>query len=331
MMQTLTAQYQIVTPMFIGSANRDDPPEIRPPSIKGALRFWWRTLHWGSCLKQTQGNTDAALQALHRQEAELFGAAVRDEKYGQGLCAIKLKQVQLKGEENNWPKNNDAGAGFLGYGLDKTQSGDPHRKSIAQGNFTISLLLKSKISAEQIQQLENTLLVWGLLGGLGSRARRGFGSVAITQLNDQTIEFKQSQNYYDKLKQLLDKRILAPSMPVFTALNQSISLVDGGRNSNYKLLMNQLGAGYKQARINAGKGLKKLPFGLPLAGKGKDGDEQHRRSSPLLMHIHPVGSTYQAIISFIPAVFHPQYPEGNQLDFYQPIQSYLQTMECIYP
>jgi len=45
-MQEIKATYKIVTPMFLGGADHEE--EIRVPSIKGALRFWWRALAWGA-------------------------------------------------------------------------------------------------------------------------------------------------------------------------------------------------------------------------------------------------------------------------------------------
>ncbi len=47
MAETLEAQFRIVTPMFLGGANQDVSDGIRPPLVKGALRFWWRALNWG--------------------------------------------------------------------------------------------------------------------------------------------------------------------------------------------------------------------------------------------------------------------------------------------
>jgi len=330
-MQTLTAHYQIVTPMFIGGANRDDTPEIRPPSIKGALRFWWRALHWGECLQHADNDANKALHLLYQQEAELFGAATKEKHYGQGLCLLKLTEQTLRGEEKSWPENNDPGAGFLGYGLDKTQSGEPHRRAIAQGRFTVELILKAAITEQQILQLKNTLIIWGLLGGLGSRNRRGFGSIAIHSLNKESFDFKNIESYIDTIKKQLGVLSLAPPMPPFTAINQAIQITKAGHAKDYTSLMNQLGSQYKQARINAGKGLNKRPFGLPLAGNKGESDEEHRRASPLFMHIHAIGQSYVAMISFIPAVFHPAHPQGNNLDFYQPLHDYLKTMERVYP
>lgn len=86
-MQILEAEYEIVTPMFIGGAAQHEQPELRPPSIKGALRFWWRALYWAECVQQNPGNRDAALNCLHQQETE-FGAAAKEECYGQGKVAL---------------------------------------------------------------------------------------------------------------------------------------------------------------------------------------------------------------------------------------------------
>ncbi len=325
-MQKIEAQYVIVTPMFIGGGDRQEEPEIRPPSIKGALRFWWRALQWGTCLQQTDNNVERALAELHKQEAELFGAAFKDDKYGQGLCRLKLKNVVLKGREESWPSNNDGGAGFLGYGLDKTKD-EPHRKAIREGEFTVCLMMKEKISIEQIEQLKNTLTIWGLIGGLGSRARRGFGSIAIKQLDNKAFIFSTTEDYYKQIRTLLDYCHLAPEMPVFTALNKAMMVAEFGYENNHRRLMDKLGVQYKNARKEAGAGKAKLPFGLPLASF----DEKNRRSSPLLMHIHVIGEQFVAVVSFIPAIFHPKYPDGDQLDFYSTVQDYMNTMERVYP
>lgn len=36
---------EIITPMFLGGADNspDAEPELRPPSIRGAMRWWFRT------------------------------------------------------------------------------------------------------------------------------------------------------------------------------------------------------------------------------------------------------------------------------------------------
>ncbi|WP_341325697.1 type III-B CRISPR module RAMP protein Cmr1 [Methylotuvimicrobium sp. KM2] len=330
-MQILEAKYEIVTPIFIGGADANDKPELRPPSIKGALRFWWRALHWGRYLREQDNDDIAALNVLHEKEAELFGAATRENRYGQGLFQLKLTDVKTQGIEKSWPKNNEGGAGFLGYGLDATQSGDPHRKGIANGTFTLQLGFKKTANEEHIQQLEDTLIIWGMLGGLGSRARRGFGSVAMTSLNGHSYRFDTTAAYFDAISQRLNAFDPAPSMPIYTAFSQTSRIVDAGQGRDVKLLMNRLGDRYREARKRAGRGLNKLPFGLPLAGNYGEADEDNRRAGSLLMHLHPVGNEYVSVITWLPAIFHPGYPSGNQLDFYCPVQAFIDSMEQVYP
>jgi CRISPR-associated protein Cmr1 len=330
-MQSIEAQYEIVIPMFIGGAHQNDEPEIRPPSVKGALRFWWRAQQWGACLKSNAGNTHLALKALYRDEAMLFGATAKDDAYGQGLCQLRLKQVHTQGIEKEWPKNNDAGAGFLGYGLDATRNGQPHRWAIDHGKFTVCLSLKPTISSDQVQQLHHSLMLFGLLGGLGSRARRGFGSVAIKTLNERAFDFKNREDYFAILKSQIASIQLAPAMPLFTALNDVIQIAKAGEAPNPRRLMDQLGGQYREARKQAGKGIAKRPFGLPLAGNRGPSDEKNRRGSPLFMHIHPAGDEYVALMTFIPAEFHPAHPKGKELEFYRPIQNFMNTLERVYP
>jgi CRISPR-associated protein Cmr1 len=95
-METVTATYRIVTPMFIGGADQSPGDGIRPPSVKGALRFWWRALNWGR-FRSEPGATDiSALKALHAEEAGLFGRAADTVKGnqigGQGCFLLTVRQ-----------------------------------------------------------------------------------------------------------------------------------------------------------------------------------------------------------------------------------------------
>ena len=45
MVTAIEATYLVTTPVFCGGAHRERA-ELRPPSFKGVLRFWWRALSW---------------------------------------------------------------------------------------------------------------------------------------------------------------------------------------------------------------------------------------------------------------------------------------------
>ncbi|MEZ4851046.1 MAG: type III-B CRISPR module RAMP protein Cmr1 [Bacteroidia bacterium] len=60
-MESITFTCKIITPMFLNGAD-GKTPELRPPSIKGALRFWWRAV-----------NGHLGLGELRKMETEIFG------------------------------------------------------------------------------------------------------------------------------------------------------------------------------------------------------------------------------------------------------------------
>ena len=95
-MEKIEATFRIVTPMFIGGANQDPSDGIRPPSVKGVLRFWWRALSWGEAYRQAKGNKSKALKILHEKEILLFGgAADSNKKSGQGIFLLTVSNDPL--------------------------------------------------------------------------------------------------------------------------------------------------------------------------------------------------------------------------------------------
>ncbi|MEI6706057.1 MAG: type III-B CRISPR module RAMP protein Cmr1 [Methylococcales bacterium] len=329
-MQIIEASFEIVTPMFIGGGDND--VELRPPSIKGALRFWWRALHWGQCLQDANQNNSVALKLLHEREAALFGAAAKDKtERGQSPFFIKPPIYEKQTLESSWPTNN-TGAGYLGYGLDKTKD-HKHRQAIRPTQFSLCLVLKNTITPDQIMELKLTLRAWGLLGGLGSRSRRGFGSVNLTKLADEIFNFQDLEAYQQAIKSLINPPVqLAPSIPIFTALNQSMQIAVADNGLTHERLMDKLGNQYKTERLSVDSANKaRAVFGLPLEGLPNQRDIENRRSSPLLLHIHKLTTGHIGVFTFIPAEFHPDYPEGKKLDFYDILDRYMNTMTRIYP
>ncbi|MBE0508572.1 MAG: type III-B CRISPR module RAMP protein Cmr1 [Marinospirillum sp.] len=323
----LEAKFEIVTPMFIGDGDQR-ARSIRSASVKGALRFWWRALNWGRCLSQAQGDTTRALNQLHQEEARLFGAAVSTQAEnpgGQGLFTLKVSQPETLKVINDWPKDGNAACGFIGFGLWKTNK-TSQREALAEGTrFLVSCQLKAQISAEQTRQLTDALAVFGLLGSLGSRARRGFGSLAIKELNGESYAFKSQAEYI----QALQKHLQAVERPAanvaftspITAWSEASSVHFYAKKNNPRLALAQLSEIYKEARTGLNR-QQKSRMGLPLA----DFDTQSRRTSPFIMHIHPLGTDYFALMSFLPAAFHPNYPL-SQTEAEQPLHRLKQAAQ----
>ncbi len=169
-MKTVEATFRIVTPMFIGGADQTPKDGIRPPSVKGALRFWWRALNWGAFRKKAKDDAKA-LTALHKEEGRLFGSAADGKGGGgQGQFLMTVRHKSITPIQPTIPRFS--GKAYLaGMGLGR-------RTALPAGKeFSISLRCRPGTDPKIIQSMEEMVRIFGLIGGLGSRSRRGFGSV----------------------------------------------------------------------------------------------------------------------------------------------------------
>lgn len=163
---------EVVTPLVMSGADRADC-EMRPPSIKGDLRFWFRAM-MGGILGDT---SDGKLEKLRYLEGNLFGSSSAERASG---IKISVKDFS-KAEQRYFDSTNirDFPIRYLGYGL-----GDPKpgRKYLTPGQscFTVEIEAINK-SASELSL--GTMWLLCNLGGLGARTRRGFGSVKITDVS----------------------------------------------------------------------------------------------------------------------------------------------------
>ncbi len=236
MPEPIEATYRIVTPMFIGGADQSPSDGIRPPSVKGALRFWWRALNW-SRLRGQKGTDEEALKQLHKEEAALFGIAADDKKgsdIGQGSFLLRV----IIADDTSDPVIPTASEGqkyMLGIGLSGAD-----RKAIMEGVFSVQVLFRPGADQDKQDQIVQALFAWGLLGGLGSRSRRGIGSVAIENFKGvksvpmipQTVE-----QFSEAIKTLgLPANCGLPPFTAFSALTQMDCSVSSSKNKAWDIL-----------------------------------------------------------------------------------------------
>lgn len=247
--KTIEAEFELVTPAFIGGADQDEA-ELRPPSIKGALRFWWRALRWGP-LRSAYSDDATALRALHREEADLFGSAAEERKgSGQGLFLTRLRH-SLRSTPKDKIKVPKAGYQYLlGQGLFHHRDLFS-RGCLAPGKFHLELILKPGTSPDHAESLGDALLALGMFGGLGSRARHGVGSVAIQKLRvlDRDRSVPVDENSFGGIARHLLGELADPEPP-FSAFSRNsrvdISLADPSAMN----LLNALGDSLLRFRSN---------------------------------------------------------------------------------
>lgn len=181
-MKSVLAEYRIVTPLMLGGANH--APEFRLASYVHMLRWWWRFLALGRF-----GSAEAA----SFWEAVLFGWHAKP--FGRKRVSFRLAKpvdgkhvAPWRGELalSNW-----SGVGYL------TAQGFKDRPNPAK---VCGFLVEARVSDRQFpdvpsfasengnnwgratKTLIDAMALVGLLGGLGARSRRGFGSLAISKL-----------------------------------------------------------------------------------------------------------------------------------------------------
>jgi CRISPR-associated protein Cmr1 len=339
-------KFQIVTPMFLGGADQQ-AEGIRPASIKGALRFWWRALNWARCWQAGNQNNEQALRLLHADEARLFGVSASEAGGGQGVFLMSVTQEKTPKIEQPFTPMAPGQLYLLGMGLATFKEGGKCLRNALNkgGTFTLKLAFHPKASAADTQQVKDAVRAFELLGALGSRARHGLGSVAPTTAMSRA-------DYVTAVKALLQPTLVATTEAPFTAFSSRSSVDMSATGADALKLLDavgreqQLHRSYGQGgKVNGqlaernfaddhdlildatqGKAPRNAParavFGLPhnyffSSTKGKadvnyaPGGQEGRRASPLLLHIHPVSDGgYVAIHTLMPAQF---LPTGGQI------------------
>ncbi|MCA0440881.1 MAG: hypothetical protein LCH71_10385 [Proteobacteria bacterium] len=343
-----TLHYRIVTPMFLGGeAQQADPTQFRNASFKGALHFWWRALNWGRALKQAGGEQGAALRYLHTLEGDLFGLASDGKNSKQSRVQI---QTDLQGTTLKQPGMALQSVGYLlGQGLFRFGHG-VLRQYLEGGELAVRFNFKPGTLEADIESVEQAAIALGLFGGLGSRARKGLGSLALQKIErpGQPIREFTSIESIAAFIQTLD--FSAPADAPLSAFTQAtridMSATAGKALDVLATVGNELqhyrGFGRHNPRTNQhevngqkalqkfkddhdnvlaatqGVRLQQLPrravFGLPhnyffSSTGGKldiTAEDEGRRASPLLIHIHPLqDAEFVAIQTLLWGIFLP--------------------------
>ena len=151
-------ELETVTPMFLrGADNRT--PELRPPAFKALFRYWWRTVQ------------DYDTDKLRKEEAKLFGSTDGKAPFSiRTLGTTKLdiiREKPLPHHQGGWNCLNCPPG-------ERCKKGDKNKAYAPDQQLTI------RLAAPDLKYYEKIAELSFLLGGVGNRSRRGFGSIRET-------------------------------------------------------------------------------------------------------------------------------------------------------
>lgn len=208
---------ETVTPMFLGGAEPKLKAEIRAPAFRGGMRYWLRAL-----LGIQYANN---ISKIHEIEESVFGST------NQGSdVSIRAKEIsESVSFTTNFSPDTDPGKNYL---LWATQSANRYALP------AVSTEIDLRVGYRKYEEFASAAL-WLLvhLGGLGTRSRRGLGSLLAKDpekwnSNFPSISFN-GQNYQkflldgiEEWKKLLNlKPITLNSLPKYDILHPSYSAV----------------------------------------------------------------------------------------------------------
>jgi CRISPR-associated protein Cmr1 len=178
---TVSAWFEVATPLFCAGPVPDDV-RIRPASLRGVLRWWWRATAWGTL---TAAGSLHRLGELAEDEAQVFGSANQRGRLTLRVIPPDLPKVKA-GQLVRVAGGRQAdvagpGARYLGYGLFQGSPAEAERVFLQPAShrpLRVDVVCDG-LEEGQLQGIHRALEALGLLGGLGARNRRGWGSLAL--------------------------------------------------------------------------------------------------------------------------------------------------------
>lgn len=175
---TFTTELRLTTPAFLAGAHQKEADcDLHPGTLRGLLRWWWRTLHVAH----------VPLPELQRLETLVWGdittgSAVR-------IClapTVRIGPAPFDKQDASFFKEHDLqrpprkttqGLFYAAYGMDENSQGSRRQRwRIDPGaGWQLTITAPSPAIARQA-----AAALWLLcrFGGIGSKSRKGFGSLA---------------------------------------------------------------------------------------------------------------------------------------------------------
>ena len=281
-MGKITFECETVTPLFMYGAD-GKTPELRPASIKGLMRFWWRAV-----------NGDSDIEKLKKAEGEIFGSTEKKSKVN-----IRLKYIPHK--ENILKIEKVEKMDYLWYPF-YLDNADKEKGCFVNLKFTVTL---SSYNEEALREACSSFILLSLFGGLGSRSRRGGGSFRIKSVSDKS---------YEKFIYINPRNIQKSLEEKYSNLSTLNLKVSNGKN-RWDLALKDINNEYKKFRKKE-KILNNASFGLPIIFEDKKNPKNNvevltepefeRRASPLIIKVLKVEEKFYWLVLKLDGEFLPQ-------------------------
>ncbi|WP_234554067.1 type III-B CRISPR module RAMP protein Cmr1 [Thermus caliditerrae] len=164
-----------ITPMFGGGAipgQADARRPIRPSSLRGHLRFWWRA---------TEGAGFRTPEELFLAEEAVWGSTERPSR-----VILRVEAQDAAGETTPSrlvPKVKPSSGPRERFFLFPFEARPSENKGQDAGFERVSFTLRiiHNLSVEEAEALRRAIRAWVAFGGVGARTRRGLGALEVEE------------------------------------------------------------------------------------------------------------------------------------------------------
>lgn len=247
---------ELLTRAFLGSANPEDTAELRASSIRGQLRWWFRTL----------GGFSATNQPLREQETSIFGAASNSTGTA-SLLRIQIREfenytLQIFSAENIVNDENY----FLWPFAQKKHGESLNPRACIPEETKFEIRLHWRGDPSLWPSIQALMSVFVHIGSFGSRGRRAMGALAAAEENKSPITpLNKCEPFFNRWSNITIKK-LKISLPtrnrtVSTLANWLKNQRAHGRTVDYR--PENLPSGFHYARRDHNEGLTALGIQVP--------------------------------------------------------------------
>jgi len=306
-MQTIIFECKTITPMFMYGAD-GKTPELRPASIKGVMRFWWRAI----C-----GNNN--IEKLKDYESDILGSTDKRSKIN---IRVKYQPIENHADKNkiNIVKIEDIpNMAYLFYPF-YLDNAEKEKKCFINLEFKVIL---SSYDEKALKEASYSFILLSLFGGLGSRSRRGGGNFKINNISEESFKLLPKSNDRRQLSNFLYKiygqikKYFQQEYPKnnFTTEYSNLSSLDFALSYNkfdsWNQALKDIETKYKNFR-KKNELLQNASFGLPIIFEDKKNSikvitnpEFERRASPMIIKILQVQDKYYWFVLKLQGEFLP--------------------------
>jgi CRISPR type III-B/RAMP module RAMP protein Cmr1 len=180
---------EVLTPLFNRGAYQDTP-EIRVPSVRGMVRWWFRALEYQSLPANEHGQRER-LQQIREEEKLLFGGVHNGAAASRLVFRLRDSTAQPSRPKNPYTLPHKEPARDP-QNLDTERDPRAPRAAFAAGaKFQLEVFSRLEGLDDALEQKASSALeVWTLLGSLGLRANRGGGSLWPADAPADTVTIK---------------------------------------------------------------------------------------------------------------------------------------------